>query len=110
MLHEDYRIAPSHCCGCGKEMDAATPLGGGRGPQEGDMAICLDCGHLQFYGANLVMRNPTDAEVIEVAGDPELIMAMKMISTYNKWKEGLSNAAQTPPDNRAARRARRHEG
>lgn len=104
-MFEDYLVPESKCLNCGKEMDAAAPVTGGRAPQEGDMAICFDCGHLQFYGVNLVMRNPTDAEIIEVAGDPELIRAMTLVGEYHKWRD--RNATQTADGNRASRRASR---
>ncbi len=108
-MSETYEVPGSACVNCGKDMDAASPVGGGRGPQSGDVAICLYCRHLMVYGEDLKMRNLTDEEVIEVAGDPEIVLAMKMLGEYENWKEG-HNAAKTSSDNRASRRAGRKPG
>ena len=103
---EDYRVPGSACINCGKDIDAASPVSGGRGPQPGDLSICLYCRHLMVYGDDLRVRNLTDEEAIEVAGDPELVLTMKMLGEFDNWKEG-HNAAKTSPDDRASRRAHR---
>jgi hypothetical protein len=103
---DTYRVPGSACVNCGKGMDAASPVGGGREPQAGDCAVCFYCRHLMVYGNDLRLRNLTDEEVIEVAGDPELVFAMKILESADQQNEG-HNAAQTPPGNRAHRRAHR---
>jgi hypothetical protein len=50
------------------------------------------------------VRNPTDKEMIELAGHPELILGMKMLECFDQWKKEGQNA-QAPTDNRASRRA-----
>jgi hypothetical protein len=103
---EEYHVPGSACINCGKDIDAASPVGSGRAPQSGDFSICLYCRHLMVYGDDLRVRNLTDEEVIEVAGDPDLVLAMKMLESADQQNEG-HNAAQTPPGNRAHRRAHR---
>jgi hypothetical protein len=105
-MTDSYRVPDSTCTNCGKENDlAAHPLPDHRPPQANDWAVCFYCRHLMVYGNDLRLRNLTDEEAIEVAGDPEIILAMKMLAEYDN-EEG-QNAAQTPPGNRAHRRAHR---
>ena len=104
-MTETYRVAGSFCPDCGKEMDAADPVGDGRAPRSGDLAICFYCHHLSTYGEDMVLRNLNDREVFEAAGDPEIVRAMTMLGKFKQWERD-TNAAQTPTDNRRARRAR----
>jgi hypothetical protein len=57
-----------------------------RPPEPGDIAICFYCRHIAIYDDALQIRDPTDAEVVEIAGDPEIIFAMKMFQEYDRWK------------------------
>jgi hypothetical protein len=102
---ENYRTPPNHCLNCGKELDGAAPVSGGRGPQDGDISICLECHHVMIYDADVRVRALTDEEVVEIAGDPEVIYAMKVLGEF-KQTERDKNAAQTPIDDRAPGRNR----
>jgi DNA-directed RNA polymerase subunit RPC12/RpoP len=82
----DYQIAKSRCLNCKKEIDGATPVGGGRGPQPDDVSVCAYCGHLQAYGEGLAMRELTDAEILECAGDPEILAAQEFAKGFREWK------------------------
>jgi hypothetical protein len=46
-------------------------------PSPGDFTICLYCGHLCTFTEELGLRDPTDAEILEIAGAVELIGAQK---------------------------------
>ena len=70
----------SHCTGCGKLCDDATGLATERNPRPGDFTICFGCGHLMVYSDELTLRDPTNAEVVEVAGDPRLIAAQRVVA------------------------------
>jgi len=37
------------------------------------------CHHLMIYGDDMTLRNPTDEEMTELAGDEELLQAMKLL-------------------------------
>jgi len=82
-----YRVPDSICINCGKSLTAASPVTGGRAPQPGDIAICLDCRHLQVYADDMKIRNLTDDEVVEVAGDEEIVLAMNMLGGFDKWRK-----------------------
>jgi hypothetical protein len=102
---EDYHTPETRCLNCGKLIDGATPVGGGRAPQEGDISICLDCHHLMIYDANMRVRALTDEEVVEIAGEPEVLRAMKVLGEFEQWKEGHN--AQNSTGKHASRRLRR---
>lgn len=60
----------NHCLSCSEIIDAATGPGS---PSPGDISVCAHCGHVTVFDDNLKLRAPTDAEVIDIAGNPELL-------------------------------------
>lgn len=74
------RLPESRCTNCGKLCDAATGVGHKDRPSPGDVTICIGCGHLMAYDEQLAVRNLTDAEVVECAGDPRIIKAQALIA------------------------------
>lgn len=68
------RIEGTACTNCGKLQDACTVVNEENSrPNPGDCSICLECGHLMVFAADLTLRNPTDAEMHEMAGDKRII-------------------------------------
>jgi hypothetical protein len=64
----------SACSACGYRIDAASaPAYRNTSPSSGDVSICLQCGHIMAFAEDLRLRDLTDAEMIEVAGDKALI-------------------------------------
>jgi hypothetical protein len=41
-------------------------------PSDGDVTVCFDCGHIMVF-ADGRLRNPTDTEMHDIAGDPRII-------------------------------------
>src|SRR5262245_33137345 len=76
---DEYRTPSNHCLECGYELDCAAAPGTEprRAPQAGDLSICVACGHLTVFDAELKLREPTQAEILEVAGDETLLKYMK---------------------------------
>lgn len=66
-----------HCLACNSIIDACTNMTADTQPRGGDITICLDCGHIMAFEADLTLRNLTAAEMISVAGDPEIIKIQK---------------------------------
>lgn len=82
---DEVRIPESACLHCGKVMNSATCVTDNSRPNPGDATICLHCGHLMFFSDTLVLRNPTDTEIKEIAADPILLMAQRLRARY--WQE-----------------------
>lgn len=80
------RTPVNHCLNCGKKIDAAAPTPDfpDSAPSPGDIALCLDCAHLHVFAEDLTLRAPTDDEMAEIAGDPDMIRAVKAIGAFNK--------------------------
>ena len=76
-----HKLTP--CLNCGKELDAASGLEHDSTPSPGDMTVCLYCHHVMVYESELTLRNPTDAEVVEIAGDPSLLIVMQALEKYD---------------------------
>ena len=71
------KIKKSDCLSCGKTLDAAKGVDGAVRPTPGSISICLYCGHIAAYAKNLALRELTDKEIIEVAGNPAIIAIQK---------------------------------
>lgn len=84
----DYRMAPTNCVNCGKELDAAASVDTGevRPPRPGDLTVCMDCRHLMVFGDDMKFRNPTEKEMIEIAGNQEMVTAMKMLHWADRFR------------------------
>lgn len=65
--------------------DAAdTVSGNDKPPGVGDYTVCLYCSHLMIYGENMILRNLTDSEMVEIAGDPGLLEAQRFVAEYRR--------------------------
>jgi hypothetical protein len=107
---KEYLVPEARCPDCRKLMDAASGVNDGEGgPTPGSIAICFYCHHLAIYGEDMKLRNPTDEEVVEIAGHPDVVRAMTMLGKFKQWEEGRKNA-QASIDHRADRRVRRKPG
>ena len=87
------RIPPSLCTNCGKLNNGATGHGAAADlvPSPGDVALCK-CGHIMVYGDRLKLRDPTSAECVEIAGDPDVLAAQKVLESQ-KWSREQTDAA-----------------
>jgi hypothetical protein len=80
---------PCVCLACGDKLDAATDVEpDGHGPREGDASMCLTCGHMMIFTADLTMREPTAKEAAELNADPRVAY---MQATHRKLKNKRTN-------------------
>ena len=88
----NHVMPPSPCTACGKVMDRAGegPFLAGK-PRPGDISICMHCSHIMAFDDNLMLRDLTEAEVVECAGEPELLWVMALLGKYRKYKQEKSN-------------------
>jgi|HubBroStandDraft_6_1064221.scaffolds.fasta_scaffold647247_2 hypothetical protein len=78
-------VTPSPCTNCGKVMDAASVAGKGDDtPTPGDITICFYCHHLMAFADDMTIRDLTDEEIKECAGDPTLVVAMKALARFKQ--------------------------
>ena len=76
---EIFRYTPSVCPNCGRPLNAGATPTNERPPEPGDVAICMDCRHVGIYAEDMHVRNPTDKEVIELAGDNDILLMLEML-------------------------------
>jgi Zn ribbon nucleic-acid-binding protein len=85
----DTKLPMDHCLSCGHAMELASSLEN-QMPSEGATTICIKCGHIMAFDAQLKFRELTDAEMLKIAGDPELIEIQKarasVMKNYTKNK------------------------
>jgi hypothetical protein len=85
----DHRVPAATCLNCKKIVDGAAcaDLVAGRGPKPNDVSVCAYCGHLQAYDDNLMFRELNDEEIVECAGDPELLAAQEFAKAFREWRK-----------------------
>lgn len=69
------------CLRCGHKIDAATDVGHGAVPTEGDVSVCLHCGALAIFSKDLTLREPTPEERLEASLHPDVIKAQLYIAS-----------------------------
>jgi len=84
-----HDVPASACLNCGIINDACTNLDEDARPDPGDFTICFKCGHLMVFADDLSLRKPTDAEMLIIAGNKQLIAAQRARDLY--WKEHKSD-------------------
>jgi hypothetical protein len=73
------RFKPSTCISCGAVNDAATGATDLEAtPVPGDIMICHTCGHIAAYGDDMRIRELTEKEQIDVAGDRDVLFAQRI--------------------------------
>lgn len=63
-------IPKQPCWKCGYKMDRSTEALGDHKPEKGDISMCISCGALAIFNADLTMRKPTQLEEVEIAHHP----------------------------------------
>ena len=54
------------CPSCGYVMELTTGVCGARVPADGDVSVCLNCGHLSLFDARKALRDPTPEELADL--------------------------------------------
>ncbi len=79
------RIVPdSPCTSCGHVMNRCFSVDADAAPSPGDFTLCIRCGHLMAFADDLALRDLTDAEVREVAGDRRALAVQAARAAYAK--------------------------
>jgi hypothetical protein len=81
------RIRKSLCTGCGRALNGAANVGGDEAPRPGDATVCMYCGHVMAFDSRMRLRNLTDKEMIEVAGDKRIITIQRARAAAEKARQ-----------------------
>lgn len=74
---KSFDVPKMKCLGCGAPNDATTAAYHECRPNAGDVTVCIYCGHISVFNADLTLRNPTDEEVLDIAGDERILQIQK---------------------------------
>ena len=69
---ERHRMPDMKCISCGKTLNAASAVDSEGRPSPGDISMCIGCGKIMIYGDDFTMREPTEAEMVEMVMDEEM--------------------------------------
>jgi hypothetical protein len=73
-LGKSVEIGGAPCLNCQEWLDGATGVDHRNRPYPGATTVCMYCGHIMVFADDLTFREPTDEEMVEIAGNPSLIM------------------------------------
>jgi RNase P subunit RPR2 len=70
---------PKHVCpNCGYVMDQTSEAAGDGKPTAGCISMCLSCGAVRIFNADLTLRDPTAQEWLEITNSDLLRRAKHM--------------------------------
>lgn len=84
MLGNSYKTKRINCSVCGHSMDRAAQVDGQARPAPDDFTLCIRCGHVMVFAADLSVREPTVAELKEIACNPIIQRALVAIRQVQK--------------------------
>jgi hypothetical protein len=85
-LGTDHHIPKSACLSCGEPLEGATCVGHDSAPAVGDVTICIYCGHLMAFDTDLKLRELSDEQVREMAGDGRILAVQRARRLAEKSK------------------------
>ena len=75
---KNHAIKELHCINCHARHRGAINVHDNNAPFPGAVSICANCGHLMVFADDMTFREPTEKEVLEMAGNKEILDAMKV--------------------------------
>ena len=90
MKDEAIRTPESRCPQCNYKTGAATQVHGEEGsPEAGSISVCLNCGQLAVFNADLTLRRMTREEIADTMKDQgawqTITKAQRMIEQRGKF-------------------------
>lgn len=83
-LGEKHRMPDAHCNNCGALLSGASGYNTNEMPTPGMWALCIYCGNLAVYADDMTLRELSDAELLEAAGDPDIIKMQRVREALGK--------------------------
>jgi hypothetical protein len=84
----DVGVVPTVCPWCGRRNDLHAGMPGTR-PKPGDVGICWRCAGPAVFLDDLTMRRATDAEMEEMATDPQVVEAVRAMQMSDTPQEAV---------------------
>jgi hypothetical protein len=83
----------STCPNCKTELDAHKEVANGLDilPEPGDISVCVYCGHICAFDEDLELRDLTDKEIVDIAGDPDLLATQEFGRIFREYKKRIEN-------------------
>lgn len=69
----DHELPAFRCTACKKELDRAACVDTEARPEPDDITICLTCGHIMAFADDLSLRDLTEVEMYNAAGDYRIL-------------------------------------
>lgn len=82
------------CFSCGYNLHLTRAIGKDAQPKEGDISLCFNCGHIMAFTEAAEVRELTDQEIVDIAGNKELIKAQKFIKLGREHFVATQKAAR----------------
>ena len=73
----DTQVPGCTCINCHRLVDGASDAFGDSAPEPGAITVCIYCGHVQAFSDGMQLRELTDEEMHEVAGDRRILAIQK---------------------------------
>ena len=79
-----FELIKHHCPSCDMPLDAATGVSSDKGPRPDDVTVCLYCGAVMVFTADLSYREPTDKERAEFDCDPRIQKLRRAVNSIRR--------------------------
>ncbi len=67
------RTRQNHCLNCEMLIDGATGVDHRNKPHPGAITICIYCGHMMAFAKDMTLRELTEEEIYDLAGDKTVL-------------------------------------
>ena len=89
-----FQTPDAYCAACGKRLNATGPISDpdGQGPDPGSITVCVGCGAILIYRADMRLRFLTPAEMARLHADAEAWTTIERIQAERRsgaWRQRL---------------------
>lgn len=88
-------LRADRCLDCNTPFECATDVLTEAAPKPGDFSICLRCGYVMAFKADLKVRALTEAELIQMALDPRFVEIQTARGVVMKLREIAKRSGTT---------------
>ena len=94
ILGKERKITESPCPNCNYNLDVAFGIGNNTRPKEGDITVCISCGHPALFTSDMKLTPVPAEHLANVLNDPRIRQAQEAASlaramkTYDRKPKG----------------------